>query len=223
MDKIFNIVINSMAKEGSVIYQRLMFKKCPFCAEKILSEAVKCKHCGEWLKLKKSSEKKSGDQKAENIEKIHPNAVDSWKIPVFSVITLGIYELYWFYKNWQYLEKHKSYKTSAGLKTIGLLSVLIPIPGLIVFLALVYGQFRDISEVVKKAGCKTHHSPLLFMTLFPVSRLMAGILTTVLEESGGILASGVSYFIFVLFLPAIFLAFVQETFNEFWKKELIEE
>lgn len=49
-------VINR-GKESENVLARCHMKKCPFCAEKVQDNAIKCKHCGEWFTQERVIEK----------------------------------------------------------------------------------------------------------------------------------------------------------------------
>lgn len=110
-------------------------RKCPFCTEEILVDTVKCKYCGGWLNKPQDS-----------------NAQAPWRLVILSILTLNIYQIYWFYLNWKYLKKHKGLNISPGWRTVGL---FVPIYGII----LIYRQFRDIRDFAVEVGCKTYSSP----------------------------------------------------------------
>ncbi|MDP2396488.1 MAG: DUF4234 domain-containing protein [bacterium] len=50
----------------------------------------------------------------ENYSKVIP----IWKFILLSVITFGIYELVWFYRNWKFLKSEQNLKITPLLRTI---------------------------------------------------------------------------------------------------------
>jgi len=83
-------------------------KKCRYCGEDIAVAVIKCKYCGEWLQQAPAM---SGSQT--RIKVVPPaNAV------IFTIITLGIYQLFWLHRVFTELHARASTKTTPG-KAVG--------------------------------------------------------------------------------------------------------
>lgn len=167
-------------------------KKCPFCAEEIIADAVKCKHCGEWVNKESagSTLPQSSIQQFSNVQPV-------WHFVLLSIATLGIYEIYWFYRNWKQLKFHKNLDISPGWRTVGL---FVPIYGIV----LAYRQLKDIRDFSREAGIVKTYSPgwILFGWL---------ILTALWKLPDP--------FWFLSFLSVWPLTVVQCILNSYWAKE----
>jgi hypothetical protein len=167
-------------------------KICQFCAREIPSHALKCRYCNEWVH-KQAAESTS----AQSTKKRFSNALPVWHFILLSIITLGFYEICWFYRNWKHLKIHKNLDISPGWRTIGL---FVPIYGII----LVYRQLRNIRDFSQGAGVDTTYSPgWIFLGWFVITGLCQ------LPDP----------FWFLSLLSVCPLAVVQAVLNSYWAKE----
>jgi hypothetical protein len=85
--------------------------KCEKCDYQIPEGSTACNLCG-W-EPKKESKIKDVTKDVEVNKKVIDDkffVVSTQKLILLSVFTLGFYELYWFYKNWQVVQKHQEKK-----------------------------------------------------------------------------------------------------------------
>lgn len=117
-----------------------IFTNCPMCSGQILKAAKTCLHCGEGLKISTASANSSATASKQILIK---------DFIFFSLITFGLYHIYWFYLNWSLLKRERDSRINPVLNT---LCLIIPFYNFY----MVYKCFKEINALVVEAGMKPY-------------------------------------------------------------------
>jgi uncharacterized membrane protein YvbJ len=110
-------------------------KKCPFCAEEIQEEAVKCKHCGEFLIDAELKRMKMGAGS--------PQTEWYYKTPmvILWILLLGPFALSFIWKNPQYNASSKIIWTIIAIGYTAIITLMLI--GVIIFYVKWLGQIAS--------------------------------------------------------------------------------
>ena len=131
-----------------------------------------------------------------------------WRVLLFTIISSGVYLLYWAYLTWAQLKK----ETGGDYFPVWhALSLLVPVYGLF----RLYRHIQVIRSLCGKSDVATNLSPALAVTLF----LLSGVLSAIAAYSPA--------YIVILLLSLISLALIitllvwaQGTLNAYWIRTL---
>lgn len=84
------------------------------------------------------------------------------KFLILSITTFGMYEIYWFYKNWSL------YRLASGIR-------MLPVMRAIFSIFFVNSLFRRINDRVEESGYIYQWSPGLMAVIFIVLSIMSGV------------------------------------------------
>jgi len=145
-------------------------KQCSYCQKDVDGDAVKCKYCGGWfsddadIKQKEIDKEKQveallKDKKDKAADDIGMGteyfSVSTKKLVVMCILTFGIYDLYWFYKNWKAVKVQEQKKLSPFWRTI--FSIIF-----------CYSLFKRVNVSAEKKGFKPRmsHGALTALYIF---------------------------------------------------------
>ena len=122
-----------------------MIMYCSHCGAKLEEDAKFCQDCG--AKAGSKPIKKKAEEKDEEVVvNTEYFAISPKRLALFSILTFGIYEIYWFYKNWVAVKKFEGAKVSPFWRAI-----------FAVFFC--YNLFKRVLESAKQQGYQNSYSP----------------------------------------------------------------
>jgi len=127
---------------------------CANCGSKNENTSKFCQKCG--TKLGEHEVKVQEQKPHTGIEYF---AIPPKRFALFSILTFGIYEIYWFYKNWQAVKKAEGQNISPFWRAI-----------FAVFFC--HGLFKKLLESAKAHGYKESYSPGWLATAYIVLLLV---------------------------------------------------
>ena len=155
---------------------------CKHCDNKLANDAKFCNKCG------KPAEAEKLEKDIVNIEYF---SIPPKRLAILSILTLGIYEIFWFYKNWEAIKKAEQQKIS-------------PLGRAIFTVFYCHGFFKKVLQSAKKHGYGDSYSPGILATVYIILLLVGNGLSRIENTTFGLdilwLIIAISSFIPLLYI-----------------------
>lgn len=152
---------------------------CKHCGKQNPKESKFCQHCGKILIENSNSEARvesrpSDTKHIDQDTKPYPYVVSNWKLAIMSLFTFGVYNIYWFYKQWKSFNEENN--LGHGGFTLGIYSFFSAISG--------YFLFQQVSKNLKEHNNgKGLESGGLAILYFLLSQIWLGFIPLILVQN----------------------------------------
>lgn len=135
---------------------------------------MNCKNCNNLLQEDTRFCNKCGApiEQETQIVNVEYFAISTKRLALFSILTLGVYEVYWFYKNWQAIKKAEGQKISPFWRAI-----------LTVFFC--HSLFKKVLESAKSHSYQKLYSPGWLATAYILLIVVADVFSNVDSYDAG--------------------------------------